>query len=247
MLSKDDPFYGAMLVESVRLHLGTIMAGQASEIFFSDMLRIIDAKVYLGYKTLKNKQAKLVGIKDFIHNVHYGLGVKDIATFLCALTAAAIKDKTPRRYGYQLIDWLKDQDPVFDFPPELFHYRRLLRVIARDRRASEKTKIFRFSVLKFLYQDHPHLLEQIGPGRKYNSIEQCYFEEGFSEKMTTLKPIKIFRNPTVHQVEQVAEILFERLGRGKTRVLISRLIQHCKNATVSTSGDGGSIPDMDAE
>lgn len=247
MLPKHDPFYGAMLVESARLHLGTVMAGQPSEIFFADMLRIIDAKIYLGYKTLTNKDVKLSGIKDFIHNFHYGLGVKDMAAFLCALTTAAVKERSAKRYGYKLIDWLKAADPVFDFPPALFHYRRLMTQINRKGRINDRSRIWKLSIAKFFYLDHPHLLEQIGPGRKYKTVEQCYFEENFSEKRQSLKPVKMFSNPTIHQMDEVAEILFRRLGRGKARLLASKLVEHCKNAAISPGGDGSSVSDMDAE
>jgi len=223
------------------------MAGQASEIFFSDMLRIAEAEVHLGYKTLKNKPAKLRGIKDFIHNVHYGLGVKDLSTFLCAVSQAAYKENNSNRYGYQFIDWLRTQDPCFEFPEELFQYRRLAKSIAKKRNINSRKKMWLFGVARFIYQNHPELLQQIGAGRKYANIEQCYFEEGFAEKKRVLKPIKIFRNPTNHQVHEMADILFERLGKGKTRVLIYRLLECCKNASLDTGRDGAGVSDLDPE
>lgn len=247
MINKDDPFYGAMLVESARLHLGTVMAGQPSEIFFSDMLRIAEARVHLGYKTLKGKDAKLRGIKDFIHNVHYGLGVKELSVFICAVSRSAYREKNKNKYGYQFIDWLKTQDPIFEFPEELFQYRRLVKQIARKRNLDTRKKKWLYSVARFIYQNYPALLQHIGPGRKYSTIEQCYFEEGFAEKKQTLKPIKIFRNPTNFQVHEMADILFERLGKGKTRVLIYRLLDCCKNASLHTDGNGAGLPDLDAE
>jgi hypothetical protein len=244
MIDKSDPFYGAMLVESVRLHLGTVMAGQGSEIFFGDMLRLIDARVHYGYKTIRGRDAKLNGIKDFVHNTHYGLGVRDMATFLCAVEKSAYKERSAKRYGYQFIDWLKAEDPAFDFPEALFQYRRLMRLMKYNRKASQKHKFWQFSVLRFLYQNHPELLDSIGAGKKYDTVDQCYYGEGLGEKMETLKPIKIFKNPTVYQVEQVADILFERLGRGKTRVLICRLIDKCKNASAGSSGNGNRVSNV---
>lgn len=245
MIEKSDPFYGAMLVESARLHLGTVMAGQESEIFFSEMMRIIESKVYLGYKTLRGKDVKLRGMKDFIHNVHYGLGVRDMSIFVCAIVKSAFREKSKNKYGYQFLDWLKKNDKQFALPDEIFKYRMLLRQIRYQKNVTEKRKFWLYSVARLFYQDRPDLLDQIGPGKKYKTIEECYFGEGMAEKMQTLKPIKIFKNPTAFQVEHVAEILFQRLGRGKTRLLIYKLIQQCKNASIDSDGNGAFIPDVD--
>lgn len=239
MIPKDDPLYDAMLVESVRLHLSKILGSTPSEIFFSDMLRIAERKVYLGYKTIRGKDVKLRGIKDFIHNVHYGLGVRDMHSFLCGLTEAAIKDTSKSRYGYQLVDWLKDQDPVFDFPDELFQFRRLMRSISYDRKLRKNRKYFLYTVVRNIYRDSPSLLAEIGHDRKYKTIMECYLSECVIERVETLKPISLFRNPTNHQLKDVAEVLYTRLGRGKTRILILELLEQCKrNDSQDSSGDG---------
>lgn len=241
MIPKDDPLYDAMLVESVRMHLHKILNSMPSEIFFSDMLRIAERKVYLGYKTIKGKDAKLRGIKDFIHNVHYGLGVRDMHSFLCGLTEAAVRDTSKSRYGYQLVDWLKDQDPVFNFPDELFHFRRLMRSIAYDKRLKnhKNKKYFLYTVVRNIYRDAPSLLAEIGDGRKYKSVMECYLSECVVERIETLKPISLFRNPTNHQLKDVAETLYTRLGRGKTKMLILELLEQCKqNDSQNSTGDG---------
>ena len=59
MLSKKDPHYGALLIEEAKLHLGTVMAGQDSEPFFSAMLQIVEDRIYLKYTTLRNQEVEL--------------------------------------------------------------------------------------------------------------------------------------------------------------------------------------------
>lgn len=242
MIPKGDPTYAAMLVASARLHLGTVMTGQASEHFFSDMLRIIEGRFYLGYTTLQGKEAKLRGIKDFIHNVHYGLGVRDMQTFLCAVAKAAYKEQSKARYGYRFIDWLKAEDPVFDFPRELFEYRRLVRATRFNRKLKRVEKMKEYNILRMFYQNHPHLLYHIGPGKKYPTPTHCYFGEGFSETRKTLKPIKLFRNPTVFQLSQTAEVLVNHLGPGRSKILVSQLIDCIENRkTADSSGAGAGV------
>ena len=213
------------------------------------MMRIVEAKVYLGYKTLNGKSAKLSGIKDFIYNSHYGLGVRDMQEFLCGVTEAAYKDDSRRKYGYQFIDWLREQDPTFRFPEEFFEYRRLMAMVVK---VKHKTPIRRFgwrvNVIKFLYREHPHLLSLINSDGKYKTIEECYFSEGIAEKMETIKPIKIYSNPTSPQLEKIAEVFYHKIGPAKTRLLAYKLIQECKkNASTNSTGHGCSIPSVDPE
>ena len=244
MLSKGDPFYGALLVENARLHLGTVMAGQ--EPFFMAMLKIAESKVYLGYTTIRGKEVKLKGIKDFIHSVYYGLGVKNLGEFILAVTKSALKEKSKNRYAYKFIDWLKEQDQTFRFPESFFEYRRIVKSIALDRKKKKFHKILDYRTAKFLYQMQPDLLAEIGPGRKYKNVQECYYANGYGEKKQILKPIKVFRNPTNLQVEEVGKLLFERFGSAKSRVLALKLLEQCADARAARAGDPEPADDHDA-
>lgn len=243
MLSRNDPYYGALLVEDARLHLGTVMAGQDSEPFFAAMLRIVEANVHHGYTTLRNKEIKLKGIKDFIHSVYYGLGIKNLNQFIIAVTKSALKERSKNKYAYKFIDWLRKEDESFDFPPEFFEFRRLIASVAKDRRKRKYDKIIDYRTIKYLYQMQPSLLADVGPGRKYKNIQECYYAEGYAEKKQTLKPIKLFRNPTNLQLEEAGKILFERFGPAKSRILALNLLSHCANARAARAGDSGADDD----
>lgn len=244
MLNKGDPFYEAMLVEDARLHLATVMAGQDSEPFFMTMLKIIEADVHHGYTTMRGKEIKLKGIKDFVHSVYYGLGIKDLGEFIVAVTKSALKEKSKNRYAYKFVDWLRSEDHTFCFPESFFEYRRLIRDIARNRRKKKFNKIIDYRTAKFLYQMQPDLLVDIGPGRKYKNVQECYYALGYSEKKEALKPIKVFRNPTTLQVEEVGRLLFERFGPGKSRILALKLLEQCADARAAGARDSSAAPDV---
>lgn len=227
MPQKNDPHYGALLIEEAKLHLGTVMAGQDSEPFFLSMLQIIEGGFYLEYTTLRNKRIQLKGIKDFLQSVYYGLGIRDMNAFLLNIVKAALKEKSRNRYGHKFIEWLKEQDPVFTFPQEYFEFRRLGRSIYYAKHISRRKKPFLYKTLRFLYNYNPQILQHIGPEGKYKNVEECYYGEGYAEKMQTLKPIKTYRNPTDFQVGQLADSLFERLGVAKTLKLVSELSIRC--------------------
>lgn len=224
MSSKDDPYYGALLIEEARLHLGTVMAGQDSEPFFVAMLRIIDAKIYLGYRTLRDKDVRLRGIKDFLQSVYYGLGIKDIDGFIANVVKSSLKERSRSKYAHQFIEWLKTQDPVFQFPPEYFEYRRVIRMIFYNKRMQQKMKLLSYKRARFIYNTDPGLLSCIGYDRKYKTVESCYYGEGLEEKQEILKPIKSYQNPTEFQLGQLADSLFERLGKSKAAMLASELL-----------------------
>lgn len=245
MLNKGDPFYEAMLVEDARLHLATVMAGQDSEPFFMTMLKIIEADVHHGYTTMRGKEVKLKGIKDFIHSVYYGLGVKNLGEFVVAVTKSALKEKSKNRYAYKFVDWLRDEDQTFRFPESFFEYRRIVKSIARDRKKRKFQKILDYRTARFLYQDKPSLMVEIGPGRKYKDVQECYYAEGYGEKKQALKPIKVFKNPTTLQVEEVGRLLFERFGPGKSRILALKLLEQCADARATRAGDPEPADDHD--
>lgn len=243
MADSKDPYYGALLVERARLHLGTVMAGQDSEPFFLAMLKIAESNIHLGYTTLNNKQVKLKGIKDFLHSVYYGLGIKNMNEFVLCATKSAIREKSKNRYAYKFIDWLKDQDPIFCFPQEFFEFRRVMRIIAINKNRSKYQKHYDFKTARFLYEMAPHLMQDIGPDRKYKTVETCYFEEGYAEKRKLLTPIRLYQNPTSEQVEEIAVSLFERFGKARSRLLALKLLDQCANARSSWAGDAERVDD----
>lgn len=223
MLNKSDPHYGAMLIEQARLHLGTVMAGQDSEPFFMAMLQIAEAGVHLEYLTLKNKEVKLKGIKDFLQSVYYGLGIKDIQSFTASTVKSSLKERSKNKYAHQFIEWLKTQDPEFQFPQEYFEYRRVTRMLFYDKRMTKDARSLSYKWARFIYNTEPALLKEIGWDRKYKTVKACYYGEKFEEKQQILKPIKTYRNPTDFQIAELADSLFQRLGEGKSRRLASEL------------------------
>lgn len=223
MLNKNDPHYGALLIEQARLHLGTVMAGQDSEPFFIAMLQIAEAGVHLKYLTLKNKEVRLKGIKDFLQSVYYGLAIRDIDSFIANVVKSSLKEKSRSRYAHQFIEWLKTQDSEFQFPQEYFEYRRVIKMIYYNKKMPRKTKALAYKWARFIYNTNSSLLSEIGWDRKYKTVHACYFGEKFEEKQQILKPIKTYQNPTDFQVSQLADSLFQRLGKGKSRRLASEL------------------------
>lgn len=200
------------------------------------MLQIVEAKVHLGYLTLRNKTVKLKGIKDFLQSVYYGLGIKDLNGFINNSVKSALKERSKSRYAAQFIDWLKDQDPEFCFPQEYFEFRRVVRMIYYNKKMPKKKKAIAYKWARFIYNTSPELLSEIGWDKKYKTVEACYYGEGFEEKQKILKPIKTYQNPTSFQLDQLAASLYERLGYGKSRMLAWKLIVLCKSE--SSSGDG---------
>jgi hypothetical protein len=223
MLDRNDPHYGALLIEQARLHLGTVMAGQDSEPFFMAMLQIAEAGVHLQYLSLKNKEVKLKGIKDFLQSVYYGLGIKDIESLTANIIKSSLKERSKNKYAHQFIEWLKTQDAEFQFPQEYFEYRRITRTLYYNKRMPKKIKSLSYKWARFIYNTDPTLLKEIGWDRKYKTVQACYYGEKFEEKQQILKPIKTYQNPTDFQISELADSLFQRLGEGKSRRLASEL------------------------
>lgn len=236
-MRKSDPHYAALLVEEARLHLGTVMAGQDSEPFFSAMLQIIEDKIYLGYTDLRNKEVKLKGIKDFLQSVYFGLGIKDMETFLCNVVKSSLKEKSRNKYAHTFIQWLKNQDPAFEFPQSYFEYRRVLKMIYYTRNTSKQQKLLSYKTARFLYNITPEIIEHIGPGRRYKTVEACYYGEGHAEKKKALKTIKTYNTPTEYQLELVSDELFNRFGKFKSKQLASMLLERCERETEAGPGD----------
>jgi hypothetical protein len=219
-----DEFYDARLVSNARLHLANVMNGQPSPLFFEAMVEIVKRKTYLGYLTIKGRQVKLSGIKDFMYNFHYGLGIRNMPEFIsmCVeLDVGRTKDKNLRAF----LDWLKLEDEKsFKFPDHYWEYRRLQIAVYQMRGGREKKWLY-LNMMKIMYNTHPEILKYIGINRKYRSIPEAYEKEGYMEKPKTLTPIKLYRNPTHRDIEALARNLNARLDKLKNRTLIMKLIE----------------------
>lgn len=244
MLNKTDPYYGALLVENARLHLGTVMAGQDSEPFFLAMLEIIESNVHLGYRNLRDKDIRLKGIKDFFYSVYYGLGIKDMNEFLLNVTKSALKEKSKNKYAYKFIDWLRKQDELFEFPQEFFEFRRIVCEIHRDKKKHKIKKYLEYKTARFLYETTPHLMEDIGRGRKYKSVSDCYYALGYAEEKKPLSSIKIYQNPTKEQLKDTGDDIFAKLGPSRSRLLALELLERCANARAARAAAGSASADL---
>ena len=187
------------------------------------MLQIVEAGVHLQYLSLKNKEVKLKGIKDFFQSVYYGLGVKDIEGLTGNIVKSSLKERSKNKYAHQFIEWLRTQDSEFCFPQEYFEYRRITRMLYYNKKMPKKIKSLSYKWARFIYNTEPALLKEIGWDRKYKTVQACYYGEKFEEKQQILKPIKTYQNPTDFQISQLADSLFQRLGKGKSRKLASEL------------------------
>jgi hypothetical protein len=223
--NKKSENYDAMLVDQARLHLSTVINGYMSELFFETMDEIIKRRVYLGYRTARGKDVKLSGIKDFFYNFHYGLGIKNLPEFLSACAKIDSGGQSKGGEVRRFIDWLQKTDPKsFEFPDYYWELRRLRIAIAKMDVSKEKKNHYA-SMLRTICINEPESLIDIGYGRKYKSIPVAYDNIMQPEKRKILTPIKLFRCPTVAEVEELARQLYSRLDRYKTRVLIARLIE----------------------
>jgi hypothetical protein len=224
---RGDIFYGARLVADARLHLGAVINGGDGELFFATMWKIIDNKVYLGYRTFDNRDIVMKGIKDFIFNFHHGLGIKKatLATFLANCAKAAIKDKTQAQYASRFAKWLGEQHEGFDFPQEFFEYMRIKYYIQKRYRKKNPDRYRRLHILERIYNQYPQLLQEVGAGKKYKDIFDCAEDLTIWERKRTVRPLALYNNPTARQTEELAEKLSVKLSKLNRRILIAKLIE----------------------
>lgn len=245
---RSDEFRGARLVASARLHLPNVMNRQPSPLFFEAMCEIVEKGVYKGYKNVEGKNVKLSGIKDFLHNFHHGLGIREMPEFLSNCVHIDLNrnpiDKNIRRF----LDWLKLEDPEsFQFPPHYWEFRRLQMSIFQMRGSREKKRNY-FAMLKIIYNTHPEILKLIGVNRKYKNVPEAYRKEGYVNKPQRLTPLKLHAYPTYKEVEELARNLNARLDKLKNRVLIAKLIEIYRiNEAIETHLRRGTSPDDDDE
>ena len=240
---KGDEYYGARLVADARLHLGAIINNESSEAFFVTMCKIIKNNFYLGYKTFTGKEIKLSGMKDFIFNSNYGLGIKreTMPTFLANCAKAAVKDKTQAQCAKRFVRWLGEQHDKYDLPHEYLEFRRIDAYINVRYEKNNQEKWRRINLLRRIYGQYPERLQEIGAGRKYSDITDCAQDLGFWEKKERLKPLALYKQPTILQVEDLAKALSKRLDRKKRRVLIAKMIEIYKREPIAD--DGQSLDD----
>lgn len=224
---RSDDFYGARLVADARLHLGTVINGHSSEVFFATMCKIIDRKVFLGYKAFNGKEAKMMGVKDFIFNANYGLGIKkaSLSIFLANCMKAAVQDKSQGQYAKRVARWLAKENESFDFPQEFFEYLRLFDQIKQTHKYGTANYWRAMQLLARLHNQYPMSLQHVGDGRKYKTVFDCAKDFTIWEKPERLTPIKLYKHPTVVQVQELAENLSGRLDMKKRRILIASMIE----------------------
>lgn len=240
--------YDALLVASARVHLANVINGNMSQLFFETMEEIIKRKVYLGYRTINGKQAKLSGIKDFFFNHHYGLGIKNVPEFLATCASLDANGKSKDGRIRKFIEWLHQEDPdSFEFPDEYWEFRRLKISISKMRGSLEK-KYQYLTYLKMLYLNVPEQLRYIGPTRKYKSIPQAY-KQALGPKLTKkFIPLRFPARPNDPEVEELARALYANLDKYKVRVLIAKLIEIYKlNDAIEKHLERGTSADDDEE
>jgi len=241
---RSDPFYGARLVAAARLHLGAVINNENAEEFFVTMCKIIRNEFYLGYKTFTGKDIKLAGVKDFIFNTNYGLGIKKatMPTFLANCARAAVNDRTQSKCAKRFVKWLGDQHDKFALPQPFLEYRRIDAYINIKYKKRNREKWRRINLLDRLYAQYPEKLEEIGAERKYKDVTDCAEALGFWQKKERLKPLSLYRYPTILQVEDLARDLSKRLDRRKRRVLIAKLIEIYKREPPAVDGEPNPEP-----
>lgn len=229
MFDPTDDFFGVKIVHDTRLHTAAILQGTYSEQFYINMFYIAKYKIYLGYKKLNGWDCKMKGIKDFFYNRNYGLGIGDLQTFLGFAVRLAEKDETKQEYGRKFIEWLHKQGDEFKVAGALYEYRRVVREI-RQRPygpGRERTEIKRtdFARAKVIWHEAPHLLEDIGRGRKYRNVREALKKNGMlpSDKKM-LRPMYLSEAPGKDELLGAAEGIYKRLGPIRTKMLIENLI-----------------------
>jgi hypothetical protein len=245
---KEDIFYAARLVANARLHLPNVVSGQPSPLFFEAMCEIVERNIYKGYKTVRGKDVKFSGIKDFMYSFHYGLGIKNMPDFLSQCTEIDVNKKPKDPNLRRFLNWLREEDPrSFQFPPHYWELRRLQLSVYQMPGARDKKTLYA-NMLHTIYNTHPEILQYIGVNRKYTSIPKAYEAEGYTEKPKHLTPLKLYRNPNMHQIEELARDLNSRLDKLKNRILIAKLIEIYKiNEAIEKHFARGASPDDETE
>ena len=80
-------------------------------------------------------------------------------------------------------------------------------------------------------------MQEIGAERKYKDLTDCAQDLGFWEKKERLKPLALYKHPTILQVEALAKAFSKRLDRKKRRVLIAKLIEIYKEEPPANDGE----------
>lgn len=226
---KTDEFLGARLVADARLHLGAIMNNQYSEPFFTTMCRIIHYKTYLGYKTFTGKEIKLSGIKDFLYNSSYGLGLRPstIHQFCANTCRLSLKDKTQTRNAVRFVDWLRTQDDKFVFPLEVFEYRRVRAQIDLATRADRKERWRQLKIAQKIYDNNPEIFFEIGEEKKYKNVVDCADALGLEKKPYIIRS-NLYNNPTERNLQLFSKAIARVLTQEQQKVLIVNMIENCK-------------------
>jgi hypothetical protein len=235
-----DEFWPSRIVAETRVYLASIYDGEFSENFYSNMLLIAEYEVYKGYKTAHGKDIKLKGIKDFLYNLHYGLGIRNLQEFMLLISRLAVEDNSNMQYADRLLDWLRTQDPVFNFSRETWEYRRIVGALKKGKLGEKQPKKGigykrktgkdwkAFCYLKVLFHNHPGSLRDIGEGRKYRNVYEAALDHGVILHRNDKPILKIKAPGTSAEFELTAQHICDKLGARKAKVLLREMVEYIK-------------------
>ena len=233
----DDSLWRGRLVADTRLRLANIFGNKNDEKFFRNMYDIVKHKIHYGYRTVAGKDVELKGIKDFLYNKKYGLGVLDIREFMLKMTKASLADKSEDEIVHRFLIWLKKQDKMFDLSPEYCEYKRLQMSLKQqqikkkipDQKYKTSWGVYKYSVLKTIYRVRPELLQHIGEDRKFKDIEEAAFEAGiiaFNKKPKCVSTIRFYDFYTKKDSIKLAKQIYAALGPVRSKQLIRNLLNY---------------------
>jgi hypothetical protein len=226
ILSKTDAFADAKLVEETRLYYSYILAGRYSEQFYVCFFKIIQKKIYLGYITLKGKKVQLKGILDFLYSKFYGLGIKNIDSFVLAISDQAVYDETESQYARQVLKWLKSESYLFTLPRKVYELERLYALI-RYRRRLKQISQKEINLFIKLYNTNSEILPDIGEDRKYKTFEQAAVACGMIE-LTKKKNIGFLEEMNDEELKKAAKSVYQILDKDKSCRFVEHLLHFCE-------------------
>ena len=215
------------------------MAGRFDELFFRNLDEIIESKLCYEYISVNRKRVVLSGMKDFIFNLRLGLGIRDADLLMSQMMFVSEHDKTEDKISRKIIDYFVSLGNPFNVPDRITEYRRLLGWIKsriKENKGKDRLTVFGIyegKALKNLFQQHPELLKDLGPGRKYKDLDQVYIEEALVEfsARQIVKEVRFFNYYDKSQSLELCQRIYEALGKDQARVkqLIRNLITTVQN------------------
>ena len=234
-----DSLWSGRLISDTKIRLTNIMSGRFDELFFRNLDEIIESKLCYEYIAVSGRKVVLSGMKDFIFNLRLGLGIRDADLLMSQMMFVSEHDKTEDRISKKIIDHFISLGNPFNVPDRITEYRRLLGWIKsriKENKGKDRLTVFGIyegKALKNLFQQHPDLLKELGPGRKYKNLDQVYIEEGLVEfaSREITKQVRFFNYYSREQSLELSQRIYEALGKDEARVkqLIRNLITVVQN------------------